>query len=68
MIRDGNVIRASGGSKCAQRSSNVIIGVLPETEGLNAIDWFENTKSVSELRKWTPPFKRLEGASPHVIT
>jgi hypothetical protein len=62
MIRDCNVIRASGGSKCAQRSSHVIMGVLPETSGLNAIDVFENTKSVIESQKWTPQFKRSEGA------
>jgi len=38
------------------------MGVLPETEGLNAIDVFENTTIVIEVEKWAPPFKRSEGA------
>src|ERR1041384_3240963 len=62
MIRDCNVIRSSGGSKCAQRSSNVIRGVLPETSGLNASDLFENTKILIELEKRAPQCKRSEGA------
>jgi hypothetical protein len=33
------------------RPSNVIMGVLPEREGLNAIDLFENTKILIELEK-----------------
>jgi hypothetical protein len=55
------VIRSSGGSKCAQRSSNVIMGVLPDVRGLNATDVFENTKILIELEKRAPQCKRSEG-------
>jgi len=44
------------------------MGVLPETEGLNTIELFENTKILIELEKWTPQFRRSEGDHPHVIT
>src|SRR5262245_49201788 len=37
------------------------MGVLPETEGLNAIDVFENTKSVIAWETWAPQFKRSDG-------
>src|SRR5215831_12038534 len=56
MIRDRNWIRSSGGSKYAQRSSNVIMGVLPDVRGLNGTDLFENTKILIELEKRASQF------------
>ena len=61
MIRDGNVLWSSGGSNCAPRSSNVLMGVRPATSGLNAIDLFAHPKILIALEQGAPQDKRSEG-------
>lgn len=68
LIRDCNVIRSSGGSTCAQRSSHVSMGGLPDVRGLNATDVFENTKMLLELEQRARQCKRSEGDPSPVIT